>query len=552
MGRKSNKNSFIIQGSILAFAGILVRIIGLIYRIPLTRILGDQGNDYYSTAYEIYNVLILLSSQSMPLAVSKIVSEKLGKKEYKNAHKVFKGALFYGLVLGFLFGVVTFLGADWLAIFYETPPAARALKILAPTISVVCVLGVLRGYFQGMGNMVPTAMSQLFEQIVNAIVSVVAAYELCAYGLNIAAANNYNIEKSTELSLSWGAAGGTLGTFMGALTALLVMIIFLWRKYGSIKEGIKLDTNKKTDAYSTITKVIIYTITPVLISTTIYNISNLIDNPLYKKISAYAYEGVNKSVLWGMYSSKYRVLTTMPIAIASALATAIVPALVSSYVSKNKVEIKKKVDMALKFAMIIAFPCGMGLSVLGGPINQLLYNDSGSEIARMMTLSIFTVVAFSLSTISNAILQGIDKLKVPIKNSAISLGIHLIILPVLMLVFKLGIYAVVIGDILFGATVSVLNAFSLKKYLGYKQDFKETFIKPLICSVVMGIGCLGTYYGLMQVIPYNAICTVAGIVVAVVIYGIMLLLTKTITEEELISMPKGTMLVRILKKIQLI
>ena len=149
MGRKS-KNSFVIQGSILAFAGILVRIIGLIYRIPLTRILGDEGNGYYSTAYDIYNVLILLSSQSMPLAVSKIVSEKLERRQYKNAYKIFKGALFYGAVLGVSFGLFAFLGADWLATsVYKSQPAAVALKVLAPTLTVACILGVMRGYFQG-------------------------------------------------------------------------------------------------------------------------------------------------------------------------------------------------------------------------------------------------------------------------------------------------------------------------------------------------------------------------------------------------------------------
>ena len=149
MSQKEKRNSFIIQGSILAFAGILVRVIGLIYRIPLTRILGDQGNDYYGTAYDIYNVLILLSSQSMPLAVSKIVSEKLGKKEFKNANKAFRGAIIYAVFFGVLFGAFAYFGADWLStVLLDTPPAARALKVLAPTITIVCILGVFRGYFQ--------------------------------------------------------------------------------------------------------------------------------------------------------------------------------------------------------------------------------------------------------------------------------------------------------------------------------------------------------------------------------------------------------------------
>ncbi len=556
MKQNEKRNSFIIQGSILAFAGILVRVIGLIYRIPLTRILGDTGNDYYGTAYDIYNVLILLSSQSMPLAVSKIVSEKLERKEYKNMHKVFKGALFYAIILGVLFGAFAFFGADWLAsVVLKTPPAARALKVLAPTITVVCVLGVFRGYFQGMGNMVPTAVSQVFEQIVNAVVSVLAAYELGVYALSVARmSHSYTGIQAQTFQLSWSAAGGTLGTFSGALIALLIMIVIFVRKFGSIKLQMQTDVSGRTDQYSKITKTIVFTITPVLISTTIYNISNLLDNPIYKNISASVLHADRQlmSASWGMYSQKYRVLTTMPIAIAAALSTAIVPSLVRSYIAKDKSVVLNKITLALKFSMIIAFPCGIGLSVLGGPINGLLYGDQSANITKMMLFSVLTVVAFSLSTISNAILQGIDRLKVPIKNSAISLVIHIILLPILMLVFRMNIYAVVMGDILFGATVSVLNAFSIRKYLGYRQDFISIFLRPCCCAAVMGGAAYVIYRFLLIPIFPNAIAVLLSIACAVVVYGMMLVKTGTVTEDELLSVPKGGLFVKICKKIHLL
>ena len=235
MSNKSKSNSFIIQGSILAFAVILVRVIGLIYRIPLNRILGESGMGYYGTAFEIYNVLILLSSQSMPLAVSKIVSEKLEKKQYKNAHKVFKGALIYGITIGVIFGMLAFFGADWISVkIYKLPQVAIPLRILAPTLTVACVLGVLRGYFQGMGNMIPTSVSQIFEQIVNAVVSVIAAYELGAYGYSL----SKMADESETFRASYSAAGGTLGTLCGAVTALIIMIIILYRHFGSINSNI--------------------------------------------------------------------------------------------------------------------------------------------------------------------------------------------------------------------------------------------------------------------------------------------------------------------------
>lgn len=552
MSNKSKSNSFIIQGSILAFAGILVRVIGLIYRIPLNRILGESGMGYYGTAFEIYNVLILLSSQSMPLAVSKIVSEKLEKKQYKNAHKVFKGALIYGITIGVIFGMLAFFGADWISVkIYKLPQVAIPLRILAPTLTVACVLGVLRGYFQGMGNMIPTSVSQIFEQIVNAVVSVIAAYELGAYGYSL----SKMADESETFRASYSAAGGTLGTLCGAVTALIIMIIILYRHFGSINSNIIKDITKSVDSYGTITKVIVFTITPVLISTTIYNIGNLLDNPIFQNImysiSPESTEA-QRSAVYGNYTGIYRTLTTMPIAIASALSTAIVPSLVRSYVAGDKSVVKNKIDMALKFSMIIAFPCGMGLSVLGVPINKLLFGSSGDGAAPMMVFSIFTVIAFSLSTISNAILQGIDKLKVPIKNSAISLGLHLIILPCLLIVFKLNIYGVVIGDILFGATVSVLNAMSIKKYLNYRQNMFETFVKPFICAGVMGAGCFGIYKLFNGLIKINAISTIIAIMVAVVIYALMLVITKTVTEDELLSMPKGAMIAKLMKKIHMI
>ena len=550
MGNKS-RNSFLIQGSILAFAGILVRVVGLLYRIPLNRILGDVGLGYYGTAFDFYNILILLSSQSMPLAVSKIVSEKLQRRQFRNAHKVFKGALMYGALIGTAFGLFLFFGADWIAsTIYKMPPVAIALRVLAPTLTIACILGVVRGYFQGMGNMVPTAVSQVFEQIVNAFVSILAAYELGAYGYTLSKV----AAKSEELKDAYAAAGGTLGTLSGAFVALLFMFFIVWINKDIIRKRKKRDRTGVEDSYGKITKVILFTITPVLLSTTIYNIGNLLDNPIYQNIMVGIFASGEKanSASWGMYSGYYRTLTTMPIAIASSLSTAIVPSLVRSYITNDGPVVKSKITLAQKFSMLIAFPCGMGLSVLGGPINALLFGTEIKDTVLIMSFSVFTVVAFSLSTISNAILQGINKLNIPIRNSAISLAVHLILLPILLIVFKLGIYAVVIGDFTFAMTVAVLNSFSIKRCLGYRQEIHFTLIRPFICSVIMGICCFGVYKLGMIILNVNAVWTIISIIIAVIVYGIVLIFTKTITEEELYSMPKGASLAGILNKFHLL
>lgn len=554
MSKKKIKSSFLLQGSILAVAGLLVRVIGLIYRVPLTNILGEKGMGCYGTAYDVYNILILLSSQSMPIAVSKLVSEKLGKNENNNAHRIFKGALIYGLVIGVICGLIAFFGGEWLAsTFYHAPSAGRALKVLAPTLTIACILGVFRGYMQGLGNMVPTAISQIFEQIVNAFVSVFAAYELLNYGYSVS--TMLSESKAEANAISYGAAGGTLGTCLGAATALLVLIIIYLKRKSDILADISKQDKGALDSFSRITKMIIFTITPMLISTTIYNISNLLDNPIFQNIMELKF-GLKEDArlaLWGVYSSQYRVLTTMPIAIASALAAAIVPSMIRSYAAGDKLIVNNKIDSAIKFSMIIALPCGFGLSVLGGPINKMLFpNLSNDMIVYMMMFSVFTVTAFSLSTISNSILQGIDKLNVPIKNSAISLVIHLVILPLLLVVFKLGIYAVVIGDFTFAMTVCVLNSYSIKNYTGYTQEIKNTFVKPIISSVIMSICCYLVYLLFHKLIGSNTISTLIAICVAIAVYGIMVIKTKIVTENELESVPKGTMIIKICKKFHLL
>lgn len=561
MTNKKTSTNFLIQGSILAFAGILVRVIGLVYRIPLNNILGTEGVTYYSTAYEIYSVLLLLSSQSMPLAVSKLVSASLVKGEYKNADKLFKGALVYGLVIGLFFGLIAYFGADVLAGIYKYPSCARALRVLAPTITIVSILGVFRGYFQGMGNMAPTAISQVIEQIVNAIVSVFAAYYLYSFGMNIEVDTEAAAIKNAS---SYSAAGGTLGTCLGALGALLILLTIYIKARKQIKENIINSNNLNSIPYGKIFKMLLFTITPVLLSTVIYQIGGLIDSAIYSNIKEgyFAVSETDRARLWGVYVGNYRLLTTMPIAIASAISVSIIPTIVKSFTERNIDMVKNKVNMAIRFVMIIAIPCGIGLSVLGGPINELLFDvdEYQSLITKIMLLSICPVVAFSLSTITNSILQGIDKLRVPLINSGISLIIHLILLPILLIVFKLDIYGVAIGDFIFSLVICILNARAINNVLVYKQELINTFVKPMISGAIMGTVSYGVYWCLKILFinagygekASNGISVIFAIIIAIITYFVVLIKIKGVNEEILKSFPKGEIVVGICKKIHLL
>ncbi len=538
------KQSFLIQGSILAFAGILVRVIGIIYRVPLNSILGDDGICYYGIAFDVYSLFLLISSNSMPIAVSKIVSERVAKGELKNAYRAFSKAAIFGGVIGFLVSSIVFFGADAFAKIWKYPSAALAIKTLAPTLFIMCFLGVLRGFFQGMGTMMPTAVSQILEQIINAVVSIVAAMLLLDMGNKVGQAAGYS------------AAGGTIGTGAGALSALIFMV-FTFFVYKPVYKRRMYRFNKGVDeSNEKLYKVLVVTILPVLLSTTVYNIGSLVDGGVYGNVmsSYFGFKEKEYSALNGIYTGKYKLLTTAPIAVSSALATAIIPSLVRSFTMGNIKEMKHKIDSTIKLSMLVAMPAGMGLSILGMPIVKMLFsNTTNTDICEnMMYFSIFTVVAYSMSTITNSVLQGINKMKIPVVNASISLVLHIPLLLILLIVFKLNIYAVVLADFIFALVVCVANNLALKKYLNYSVDFINVLIKPFLSSVLMAIITLLVYELLMLVVGKNLVATLIAIIVAVVVYFIALLLFNGVTKEELAMLPKGQKLIKFLKKIRLI
>ena len=551
--KQKSKNSFLIQGTILAAAGILVKVIGLFYRVPLNNILKGEGIGYYSNAFDIYSLLLLLSSLSLPLAVSKIVSAKMAVNKYKDVKRILVCSLLFALFIGSFIGGLTFVFADNLARIWGYPSCAPALRVLAPTLFIMTFVGVLRGYFQGLGNMVPTAVSQIFEQIVNAIVSIVAANSLFKAGLSVT--NKYG--PKGNMSASYGAAGGTLGTCMGAFTAFIFLLInYLIYKKNQSDYKKTVDLSKESDyeleSYGTILKAIILTIVPVLLSTTIYNFSNIIDSAIYGNVlkSKGIPEDI-KSITWGVYSGKYRLISNVPIAVASALSSSVVPTLVLSTTRGDKEDVKRKIGAIIKFTLLIAFPSGVGLTVLGKPIMAMLFGYEDIDLStKLMMFSLLTVVSYSLSTITNSVLQGIDKLRLPVIHAAISLGIHVVLLVGMLKFTKLDIISVLICDVLFAGVVCLLNAISLRKYSDYRADILGTYLKPLAASLIMGLFTFAIYKGLKILISFK-IATIISCVFAVVIYAILLVLLNVITKEELDNMPKGASIYRLLKKVNL-
>ncbi|MCI8326370.1 MAG: polysaccharide biosynthesis protein [Lachnospiraceae bacterium] len=546
---RKRESSFLIQGSILAIASIISRIIGLLYRVPLTAIIGDKGNSYYSCAYEIYSMLLLISSYSLPMAVSKLVSAKAAKGDFKNAFRVFKGALLLAVCSGVIAMSVVFFGAEAITRLMKTPLSIFALRILAPALVVMAILGVMRGFFQGLGTMMPSAVSQIIEQIINAIISVWAAYMLASYGKKVGAV----LGSGEDYAAAYGAAGGTLGTAMGAVFALLFSI-FVFATYSSVyRRRVRQSRTKRTDRYSYIMILLMLTIVPVLLSTTVYNISSVIDQGVYKNIALrQGVESAKMDELWGIFSGKYKVLTNVPISIASAMAASCVPSLAAAHAKRDAKLVRSRINSSIRFIMVIAFPCAVGIGVLASPIMQLLFGDGGKVIENMLRIGAVSIVFYSLSTLSNGLLQGINRMRAPVKNALIALALHVVVLFICMYGFRLGIYSVVIANTFFAFVMCFLNASSLKRYTRYRQEILKTFLIPAISSGIMGVAVYFAYPFLHKFLKVNAVSTLISIVIGGLVYLILLFLLHGLKEEEVLSFPKGRILVRVLKKLHLL
>lgn len=544
-GKKTGSN-FIVQGSILAIASIVVRLIGMFYRVPLTNILGNEGNGIYSNAYEIYSILLLISSYSLPLAVSKLVSATMAKGQFRNAYRYFQRALLFAVTVGAIFAGATYMFADFFAgTLLKSPLSAYALRVLAPCIFIVAVMGVFRGYFQGLGSTVPTALSQLVEGIINAIVSVVGAKILFDIGLK-------SVTNGDEMSVAYGAAGGTLGTTVGALSGLLVLICLFLMYRPVAKRQMRRDHTGELDSNRQIYKLLLVTIVPVILSTAVYNVSNVLDQGVFNNLMLHqGFTSREYNTMWGAFSGRYRLLTNVPVAIASALSASAIPSITVARVSGDRESMLQKIADATRFTMVITIPCAVGLTVLAGPLLGLLWSTGNGEATTMLQIGSISVALYSLSTLSNGILQGIDRMRIPVRNALISLVLHLLVLVAVLQGLRWGIYAVVIANVFFAALMCLLNARAIAKESGYKQEIRKTFVLPMVASAFMGIAAWAAQYALAKCIP-SRIATLAALVVAVIVYFVSLIKIGGVNESELKRFPKGGLLVKVFKKLHLL
>lgn len=539
------KTNFIVQGSILAMAGIISKLLGMVRRIPIEHIIGDVGNGYYSAAYEVYAFMLMISCYSLPLAVSKVVSAKVTKRQYKNAERAFQCSMAFSIVAGGICFLIAEFFGDFIATrFMLEPMSALALKVLGPALLMVAMMGVLRGYFQGLGTMMPTAISQVLEQIFVLVASIIGSYILFGRGEKVGA-----LLHNEDYAPAYGAAGASLGPVAGAFVGLLFLMFVFILYRPSAKRNISRDKSGRPDSYGQIFRLILLTILPVLLSTTVYNISNILDIRIYNDIMIQKGLEDVKAYNLGVYSGKYRVLVNVPIALANAMCSSIVPVLTGLVMREEYRQAKEKISQTMRFTMIIAIPSAVGLAVLARPIITVLFRGEIDLAVNLLQVGSVSVIFYTMSTLTNGVLQGINKMRVPVVHAVIALIIHIVFLYA-ALQMDMGIHAMVYANILFAFIVCVLNWLAIRKYLRYRQELVRTFVIPLIASIIMGVVIVVIDFALQKVVGDLAV-VILGITLGVIAYFVAMVLLKGIDENDLKNMPGGRTVLTIAKKCKL-
>ncbi|MGN1182150.1 MAG: polysaccharide biosynthesis C-terminal domain-containing protein, partial [Faecalibacillus sp.] len=394
------------------------------------------------------------------------------------------------------------------------------------------LLGVFRGYFQAHKITLYTSISQIIEQIFNAIVALAAAYIFIQPYVGV---------NATKVG-SYGAAGSALGTGVGVLIGLIYMVFMYLKKKNTFEEEQYINDNydENVNTYKEIFQMIIHIITPIILATCVYNLVTTVD--MYIFYFTQSFQGVDKIAYYtyyGVYSGKYIVLQNVPVALASAMSTASIPSISSAWAVGNKRETKEHITSGISVTMLILIPAMVGMTVLAYPIMGILFpqKDTIMMATYLLMLGSPAIVLFGLSTLTNGILQAIGEVHIPLKNATKALVIHSIVLVVLLLITPFGTYLLAFGNCLYAFLVCYFNQIELRKKIGYKQEIKRTYLIPLIASVIMGIIVGFVYYGLFTLMHRVFISLMISIVVGVIVYFILIIYIYWDHPQELYSIP---------------
>ncbi len=512
------------QAMLLAGASLLVRFIGFLYRLPVTSMIGDEGNGIYSASYNLYALFLIISSSAFPATISKLVAESDARGMYRNSYKIFRVGMFISASLGFFAMLILFVFAKPIENWFGYPGSAIGIRLLAPTVFIVSILSVYRGYYQGMKDNIPTATSQVIEQLFNAIISIACTALFVNIAVDWAAG-----------PIAWGAGGSSIGTGVGALTGLIYIFVLHKRRKKDLSRRARKGSKKMLSAEA-IAKMIMHTAIPIVTGTAIVSIVNLIDQKMISSGLSVNFNDIETTIMYGQYTGKYILLTTLPVSVATAFAVTIIPNLAVDKSNNDIDAIEYKSNIALKTTMLFCVPSAVGLTVLAEPILMLLFRTEyqGAELLRYGSVAII-FIGFSQMIIG--ILQGLSFLYLPLISVLIAACVKLPLNYFLIRIENINIMGAVISTIAFYIIAATINYIFLKRHCTIKLDVMGVFVKPIGSAFVMGLICYGTHTLLMSLFENNDFATIMAILLGGMGYFGIMFITGGLDRDILRRIP---------------
>lgn len=518
---------------IIGAAGVLVKVLGAFFRIPITNWMGADGMAYYGFAYAIYGMLLVIATAGIPVAISRLVSENIAQKRYRNAHQVFHISLILMTSLGTVLFVVAFFGAGFFTTLMGNPDARLAVRAISPALFFVPIVATFRGYFQGRQNMNPTAVSEITEQFWRIVSGLLFTYIFL------------------KASLIKAAAGAAAGAAVGSGFAFLLLLLI----YGLNKRAIayKVERYDPTiDSRKSIAKQIVVIAVPIILGSLIMPIMNLIDTGLImRRLQATGFSFQESNHLYGLISSYCSTLIGFPQIFTQAVAISLVPAIAKRAAMQDGEGVRAHVETSYRLTTFLAFPCAVGMFVLAEPILHLLYPANPEEcqeaLAPLMILAI-SIIGLALSQTSTGVLQSIGRQNVPVIHLLAGALLKIVLTYILVGIRPLNIKGAAISTICAYTLAALWNDRSVVRYTGIRFPYKQIYLKPLAASLVMGLCAYGAHRGLARLLP-SFLATVLAILLGVIVYAFCALLIKAVRPEEVGELKGGDRINRAIQKI---
>ena len=531
------KESFM-QGVVtIMFSQIAIKVLGLIYTLYLTNRdgFGDAGNAIYASGYQIYALLLTISSIGVPNAISKLVAERLAIGDNRGANKIFKVALATFGCIGAVGTMLLFFGAHTIAYSWlQIPESELTLIALSPAIFFVSISSVFRGYFNGRRSLKTTARAQTLEQIFKTVLTIIIV-EIVAHITST----------STELM----AAGATIATTIATFSSFAYLFIYYRIRRREIGNEIQQSINYKYENVKTIIRRILMVSIPLTLSSIMTSFNKNIDSFTVKRILSTYMASDTAQTLYGQLAGKVDTLTNLPLAINIAFATALVPAISSAKAKNDKETATKRTSFSLLTSMLIGLPCVIGMIIFAQPILNLLYPNANEGALLLQLISISVIFSILDQTINGA-LQGFGKVIVP----AIALGVGCIVKLILNLILLripiLNVYGAAIGSIACHAVAFTIVFNVLKKYVKLDLPFRKFVLKPALATAIMGVCSYTIFLVLNSIIPGNK-ATIISMLSAVAIYLMSVIALKIYNKEDIYMLPKGQKIYEFLERIKI-